>query len=174
MGWWRMNTAERKAFAETIRPTVKGKSDKFSWRLYQRALKRGRERVYLMAWDSVNGYRPPSFEVLKGEHVPAIQIALGQHDAAGWFHGNCLRSICTPGSAKHDWAYGPGHHVSEWIEITDWFWSNYLRVGRCLFWKYEHHWIEINRNARKCEYCGKHERRQVVTRRKIERKEVWA
>jgi len=64
--------------------------------------------------------------------------------------------------------------VDEWIEITDWFWENYLRVGRCLFWKYEHNWIAINRNARKCAHCGEHQRRSIRTKRVIERKEIWA
>lgn len=168
-----MTTAERKAFAAAICPAVRGKSDKFSWRLYQRALKNGRERVYLMAWTFLDGYRPASLDDLVGGYVPAYQIALGFLDRE-WFHGNTLRNICTPGTPTHDWAYGPGHHVAEWIEITDWFWDNYLRVGRCLFWRHEHSWLQINRNARKCEYCGKHERRSVETIKKLERREVWS
>src|SRR5690606_17189849 len=124
-----MTPPERKAFAATIRPAVRGKSDKFSWRLHQRSLKNGRERVYLMAWTFLDGYRPASLGDLIGGHVHAYQIALGFLDRE-WFHGNTLRNVCTPGTPTHDWAYGPGHHVAEWIEITDWFWDNYLRVGR--------------------------------------------
>lgn len=168
-----MNAQERKAFAETIRPAVNGQSEKFSWRLYQRALKKGREQVYLMAWNVIDGYRAPSLGDLEAGNTPAYQIAIGVK-ADGWFHGNNIRNICTPGSARHDWAYSPAHHVDEWIEITDWFWENYLRVGRCLFWKYEHNWIAINRNARKCAHCGEHQRRSIRTKRVIERKEIWA
>lgn len=164
---------ERKEFAKTIKPSVKGQSDKFSWRLYQRALKRGRERVYLMAWSFIDGYRAPSLDDLEAGNTPAYQIAIGVKND-DWFNGNTLRNICTPGTAKHDWAYSPAHHVAEWIDITDWFWSNYLRIGRCLFWKYEHSWLQINRNARKCEYCGKQERRSIKKVQTIKRQEIWA
>lgn len=47
-------------------------------------------------------------------------------------------------------------------------------TGRCLFWKNEHDWLQINRNARKCKHCGEHQRRTVVTIKKIERREAWA
>lgn len=169
-----MNTAERKAFAETIRPAVKGVSDKFSWRMYQRALKRGRERVYLMAWNSISGYVPPDIERLTNNFVPAHLLALGVMEDDRWFHGATLRQISTRGAPTHDWAYGPGHHTAEWIDVTDWFWSNYSRLGRCLFWKFEHEWVVINRNSRKCAHCGKHQHRTVRTIKTIERREVWA
>ncbi len=168
-----MSPTERKAFAETIRPAVKGQSDKFSWRLHRRAIKNGRERVYLMAWNFLDGYRPAILDDLKADYVPARQIAIGSIDRE-FFHGNTLHNICTPGTPAHDWAFGPGHHVGEWIDITDWFWESYLRTGRCRFWKYEHNWQTINRNSRKCAHCGKHARRSIVTIKKIERREVWA
>lgn len=169
-----MSPAERKAFAETIKPAVKGQSDRFSWRLYQRALKRGRESVYFMAWSSINGYVLPDAEQLKSGFVPAHRLAIGVMSGGQWFHGCTVRQISTPGSPRHDWAYGPGHHTAEWVDVTDWFWSSYAMTGRCLFWKNEHDWLQINRNARKCKHCGEHQRRTVVTIKKIERREAWA
>lgn len=168
-----MSTEKNDEFAESIRPAVKGKSDKYSWRLYQRTKKNGRERVYLMAWNGLIGYQAPDPSCLEQGFVPASKIALGQVQD-GFFHGGRLQTICTPGESLMDWAYSPAHHVAEWIDITDWFWSNYLRHGRCLFFIGVHRWTAMNRNTRKCEHCGKHERRSVVTRREIKRVEVWA
>ena len=168
-----MNAKERKAFAESIKPSVKNESDKFSWRLYKRALKNGRESVYLMAWNSIYGYKKPDIEILKSGFVPASILAVGFKDDQ-WFHGATLRQICTPGGPNHDWAYTPGHHVEEWIDVTDWFWSEYSRIGRCLLWSGVHEWVQINRNSRKCAACGKHESRSIETVKKIQRQEVWS
>lgn len=169
-----MSASERREFAEAIRPSVKGKSDKFSWRLYQRALKKGREKVYLMAWNNISGAQTPDIDGMRSGFVSANVLAFGWiEDGANWFHGSTVRQVCTTGAPRHDWAYGPCHRVGEWVEVTDWFWTEYQRIGRCLFYKYEHKFVEINRNSRKCEYCGKHERRKVETIKKVERKEVW-
>lgn len=167
-----MGAQERKAFAASIKPQVKNESDKFSWRLYKRALKNGREKVYLMAWESIHGYRKPDIEILKSGFVPASILAIGFKDGQ-WFHGASLRQVCTPGDPNHDWAYAPGHYVAEWIDVTDWFWREYARVGRCLLWAYVHDWMQINKNSRKCASCGKVERRSIKTVKEIKRKEVW-
>lgn len=164
---------DRKAFAESIRPAVKGRSDKYSWRLYQRAKKNGRESVFLMAWNPLSGRINPDPEKLKAGWVSAIGVAIGRRTEGGWFHGNSLSMICRDGARRMDWAFGPNHAVEDWIDITDWFWTNYQRHGRCRFFRGVHEWIQINRNARKCTYCGKHERRIVVTRKVIERVDVW-
>ena len=169
-----MTPAERKAFAETIRPAVKGKSDKFSWRLYQRARKYGRERVYLATWDSIFGPRPASLDELKAGNVPPRRIMFGELHGDGCFGGKQLADICCQGAPLQNYAYGHGHGVKNWIEITDWFWTQYLRHGRCQFFPGQHDWITINANARKCRHCGQHQRRTVVTKKAIERREVWA
>lgn len=170
-----MSPAERKAFAATIKPAVRGQSDKYSWRMYQRALKNGRERVYLMAWNSIYGYRPPAVEVLKTGFILANSVAIGEMDQDGdGFAGKTIQEICQYRSATFDWSFGAGHHVSEWIDITDWFWREYQRRGRCLFFKGVHDWAQINRNSRKCKHCGLLQRRTIKTIKTIERKEVWA
>lgn len=164
---------DRKAFAESIRPAVRGQSDKYSWRLYQRALKNGRESVFLMAWNSIYGLIDPDPEQLKADWVSAMGLAIGRRSKDNWFHGNTLGSICRPGGPRHDWAYGANFGVKDWIDITDWFWATYQRDGMCRFFRNEHKWSQINRNSRKCAYCGKHERRTIVTRKSIKRIEEW-
>ena len=174
-----MNPSERKAFAESIKPEIKGQSDKFSWRLYQRALKRGRERIYISAWNNIIGAPlKPSFEALKaGDSKQCSWLMIGELvEGDGWFHGSQLRSVTRKGTrVDESYAFSPAFNTKAWVDVTDWFWSAYLERGRCTFQgNYAHKWMQINRNARKCAYCSKHEHRTVVTRKKIERLEVWA
>lgn len=162
-------------FAESIRPAIKGQSDKYSWLLYQRAKNKGRESVFLSAWCPIYGkIRANLDDLKKPEHMPSYRIMLGRRHSDGWFNGNSLSTICRKGARRMDWAYGPDHGVRDWIDITEWFWTAYQRHGRCRFFRGVHEWTQINRNARKCAYCGKHERRTVVTRKVIEREEAWA
>lgn len=175
-----MSQAERKAFAESIRPEVKGQSDKFSWRLYQRALKRGRERVYISAWNNILGVPfVPDLAALKaGDRKQCAWLMIGEEvHSDGFVSAMRLQSATRKGMGAIGelFSFGPGHRPAEWLDITDWFWSAYLRQGRCIIHgDHAHKWMQINRNARKCTYCGKHEHRTVVTRKKIERLEVWA
>lgn len=167
------NHKERIYFANRFKPSVNGKSDKFSWRFHKRMLKYGREQVYLMAWSFVDGKKEISLDDLKGFVSPA-RIAVGFKDGDDWFMGDTLGGICRDGAPTSGWAFGPMHNVEEWIDITDWFWTNYERHGRCMFFKYLHSWVSINRNSRKCEWCGTHERREVETIKRIERREKWS
>jgi len=174
-----VNAAERKAFASSIKPAVKGHSDKFSWRLYQRALKRGRERVYISAWNNILGQPfEPNLAALKAgcKHQRAwlmIGEAIGDD---GWFHGLRMQSATRTGQrVDESFAYSPAFNTGAWLDVTDWFWKSYLERGRCIIHgDLSHKWLQINRNARKCAYCDKHERRTVRTIKKVERLEVWA
>lgn len=173
------SAAERKAFAETIKPAVKGQSDKFSWRLYQRALKRGRERVYISAWNNILGIPfDPALAALKaGDRKQRAWLMIGEEiEESGWFHGAWLQGVTRKGQrVDESFAYGPGHNTGAWLDVTDWFWKAYLERGRCIIHgDQSHDWLKINRNARKCKHCGAHQRRTVLTVKKIERREAWA
>lgn len=58
---------EAKEFAKKFKPKVRGKSDKYSWHLYKRIQKRGRERVYLMAHSLIQGIHEPDINDLKND-----------------------------------------------------------------------------------------------------------
>lgn len=175
-----MSLAERKAFAETIKPAVKGQSDKFSWRLYQRALKRGRERVYISGWNSIRGipFEPDLAALKAGDRKQRQWLMIGEEiEEGGWFHGARIQSVTRKGMQRVDesFAYGPGFYTKSWLDVTDWFWSAYLEKGRCIIHgDYAHEWMRINRNARKCKHCGSHQKRAVVTIKTIKRVESWA
>lgn len=170
---------QRKEFAESIKPSVKGQSDKYSWRLYQRALKRGRERVYISAWNNIiGGEFKPDLEALKaGCRKQRAWLMLGDEIREKGFVSAVRMQSATRkgmGAIGELWSYGPGHHPEKWLDVTDWFWGAYIRLGRCVIHgDYSHKWIAINANARKCEYCGRHERREVRKVQTIKRIEVW-
>jgi hypothetical protein len=170
-----MATAATKEFAASIRPAINGQSDKFSWRLYQRALKRGRERVYISAWNQITGAIQPNLEGLKaGDRQQIGSLMIGGAIEGGWFHGKRLLEVTRPGASLQDFAYGPNFETANWLDVTDWFWREYLVRGRCIIHgESVHEWVAINANARKCAYCGHHQRRTVRTVRKVERVERW-
>lgn len=171
-----MDAQARLAFAEQIRPAVRGKSDKFSWRLYLRAAKNGRERVYVSAWDNLYG-KPfsPSLDALKaGEKLHLRLLYIGYMHDGGFFSGQSVRDVCRHGKSHYDFSYGPGFNTAGWLDVTDWFWGDYIRLGRCIVWPDQaHEWLMINRNARKCVHCGKHEQRRVITKKTVVRIDSW-
>lgn len=176
-----MITKERREFAEAIRPAVRNQSDKFSWRLYQRASMRGRERVYIAAWNiGIGTPVVPDFEALKnmeGSQMSRLMIGEAIFDD-GWFNGAQLQHVIRKGmqAVGASFSYSDTFNTKNWIDITEWFWKQYMIRGRCIFMHdaHAHSWITINKNARRCEWCRKHERRTVVTQKKITRKEVWS
>lgn len=168
-----MSARQRRDFASRFKPAVNGQSDKFSWRFYKRILKNGREKIYLSAWCMINGAIEVSLRDLDG-FVSAGRIAVGYKSGADHFVGSKMSTICTERASTQDWAFYGGHNVSNWLDITSWFWENYERHGRCMFYNSVHSWIIINRNSRKCEYCGKHERRTVETVKTVKRYVKWS
>lgn len=166
-----------KEFAATIRPAVNGQSDKFSWRMYKRALKNGRERVYISTYNRITGETiKPSLDALKaGESIHRSQLMIGHAIDDGWFHGSRLMAVTNAGRTLMDFAFGPNFDTANWLDVTDWFWREYLARGRCIIHgDLVHEWVRINASARKCAHCGKHERRTVRTVHKVERVESWA
>lgn len=163
-------------FANSIKPKANDGSDKFSARLYRRALKRGRENIYISSLNIWGERVAPDLAALKaGDNSQKMRLMIGTMYSDGWFHGVGLRTAAYDGKTTERFAYGPNHDTANWLDITDWFWKEYLAIGRCLIWgSTAHRWIRINANSRKCAHCGKHQRRTVKTIRKITREEIWS
>lgn len=178
-----MQYTNPKELAEMVRPAEKGMSDKYSWRLHQHLLKAhpSQLQVWISAWNGFDGHNTEDIQNWKSNktmpRAGVLMLGLMDCDYEGqgnWFHGKSLNQICTPGREKHGWAFGPGHHTQEWVQITDWFWKQYIDKGRCTFFPHEHHWLNINANSRKCAHCLQHQNRQIHTERIKKRTEIWS
>lgn len=163
-------------FAKSIKPKKNDGSDKFLNRLYKRALRRGREQVFISTLDIWGEKVTPDLAALKkGSSTQQRLLMIGSMGSDGWFSGNNLREATRDGATTESFAYGPAHDTKNWLEITDCFWKTYLEIGRCLVWSNSgHRWRTINANSRKCVHCGIHQRRTVKTVRKITREEIWS
>lgn len=58
-------------------------------------------------------------------------------------------------------------------DVTDWFVKNYKAKGACLIHSFNHNFVKINKNSRKCKYCGKIENRTVESKTINKRIESW-
>jgi hypothetical protein len=138
---------------EEFRPRVNGESDFYSWQLY-RWLKSGRfARVYRGTWNSGTGHDPER---------PTLYIGIKDPDNPMWFTGRQLAHLCTRDSDLDSGAYGGGHYVQEWEDVTEWFWNEYRRIGVCaIHGDFAHKWDKIYPTKRVCLYCGKVETKRT-------------
>ena len=160
--------------AEKIKPKVKGKSDKYSWNLYKWVKKKG---FYPKVWfDTENRLNGEKLEFDK-ENFPTYQLWIGGSDKEGlWFYGSSLRSILSP--RCKEWA-NPWM-ANKHIDITDWFWNEYIKIGRCIWDKSHDGWLEnaderfaYVGNTRKCKWCGKWQAKEIIKETTISRYDVW-
>jgi hypothetical protein len=77
----------------------------------------------------------------------------------------------------YDFTWDPKHLV----DITEWFWNEYLKSDRCIFDREHTGWMQgtenrftgINKNSKKCNWCGQHLTRRIKKVVTVERKPVW-
>jgi hypothetical protein len=139
---------------EQIKPKKNGVSDFFSWQLYKymKKYKNPSEfRVWLATWDDFYGVRPST---------PRMYIG-GERDGR-WIHARKLRSLCITRQKIERYAYGSQHDTENWIDVTEAFWSDYLKKGVCAIHGDNSHKWNIEGDLRTCEYCGKQERKKII------------
>ena len=135
-----------------FKPAVKGKSDFFSWQLFRWLRKKPEyNRVYLGTFNRSTGHDPKN---------PILYIGRMDDNA---FLGNVLARICTSGQKLESWAYCmSGHHVDEWEDVTEKFWSDYREKGVCaIHGDKAHDWV-TSEKERACTHCKKREYKTVV------------
>lgn len=140
---------------EDIKPKENGKADFFSWQLYK--------------W--VKKYPDRTKVYKKSDAIPYAQLFIGaiDEDDHSWFYGRILRYLCRYGDRLDSFAYGPAHGVPEWRDVTEKFWSDYMKIGVCaIHGDFAHKWV-VEGDKRVCQYCGKVE----IKRIKMVPKEVW-
>ena len=152
-----------KEYLKSIKPKQRFKSDKYSWNIY-RYLKKNMIFGDIKVLDT-------SFGIMFCYNM----------DKVG-FSGRTIHSILQSGpySALDNYCY-LRYYSTEYKDISDEFFKKYSQVGRCYFdedhngwWSGdEHRFTDINRNCKRCNWCGKDLRRTIETVVERKRKEVW-
>ncbi len=172
---------------KSIKPKVRGQSDKYSWNLYrflEKNYKNTSFRFYHIVDqdDYVNGetiHKKVPFNI---NDVSTYYIWVGKESVDGlWLYGNRLNSIISVGKERFTEFANPWLRSKEYVDITNEFLKAYLKIGRCLFTKHSYVWTAgsesrytyINKSSRRCNWCGKYQTRRIKKIQTIERKEVW-
>lgn len=153
---------------EDYRPAKNKVSDKFSWNFYK-ALKEyeaANVKVYQFGWCPIMGQCSPEIGVLLVTFTYGKDFIISGSLERIRASGDKSIGVC------RSWS-GVFFDDIEKIDVTEKFFRDYQRIGLCLVDSYAHDWIEINKQSRKCKHCGKHERRTIKKRVRLERKEVW-
>lgn len=92
----------------------------------------------------------------------STNLYIGSDRDGDWIHAQQLRNLCCATGKVQRLAFGAIHGTSEWVDVTEKFWSDYLQKGVCaIHGDYAHQWIE-SESERVCAYCKKREVKRVV------------
>lgn len=128
-----------------VKPKKNGQSDFFSWQLYK--------------WLCAYSERTRIYKALDGT------VYIGDAIKDGWVYGRRLRELCSYKAGLQGYAFSASAGVNQWTDITEEFWTEYLKIGTCAIhgdlW---HEWVETS-TTRQCQYCGKveHKKERIVT-----------
>ncbi len=177
--------------ASKVKPLAKGQSDKYSWNLY---------RVFKLLENEGKKHPVMDYRILYYEISPVDGSIVKFNPTDSLNAGHCFISRVFPqdqGTASrkiseimgmspslkidffcYDSSLNPNHIV----DITEWFWSEYVIVGRCIFDREHVIWwqgaasrfTQINKNSRKCNWCNQHQKKSIVKDVTIERREIWS
>lgn len=73
------------------------------------------------------------------------------------------------------------HNTEDFIDVTEWFFNTYRSIGRCMFDnlhhdfdnQYNNRYYLINKNHRKCRWCGKHFHRVHHKQVEVRKYTIW-
>lgn len=167
-----------KQFLKSIKPTHK-ESDKFSWNLYKWCKKNCKHqipKVYFSHWSNWDG------SYLEKGWNKSGQIFISHFEDAEYISAQYLSNIfgTTKGGAGNA-MFAVNKKRFQLEEVTEEFWKTYLKIGRCMFdekhigWWVgeENRYTIINKNSKRCNWCGKYLRRKIETEKVIKRHEIW-
>lgn len=184
---------------KSIKPKQRGISDKFSWQLYYYIKKHHKNakslldiKVYYNLSEKVYDENYENYEIKHNEfdknnlirsniHIGDMRKEKYEEGYLTWYYGNKLNGIIGTSKEKYTKFANPWWSKNKVIDITEWFWSEYLKLGRCLFtphdsWYKDYNntrWTYINKNSRRCNWCGQYQRRFIETEKITMRNEVW-
>ncbi|QUX96580.1 hypothetical protein C0J08_14750 [Marinomonas sp. CT5] len=136
--------------AKNIKPQINKQSDFFSWQLF----------LYVQK-------HPQATEQRIYEDKDSM-LYIGSTRDEGWIHAQQLRNLCSMGQKLQRFAYGRKHGTESWKDVTDKFWSEYMKKGVCsIHDDIVHKWKETDKD-RTCEYCGEYETKHTVLKPDVE------
>jgi hypothetical protein len=173
--------SEMKNLKGLIKPKDGKKSDKYSvnlWRFMVENYYDGQrcDRVYATQWSIMDGSLLP----FDKENPKASELFIGRLDETGFMTGSKLSRITSGGKGyKECFAMIPNSYPNA-IDVTDWFWSEYIRIGRAL-WDVDGESYMLGDegrftyvgNTKRCNWSGRWYKKKVVKKVKIERREEW-
>lgn len=169
---------------EEVRPKKRGESDKYSWNLY-RYLRDNNKRDIRFCYHTENPVdsKEQDLPLDFNKSFGTMQIFVLFGDGKGGFGTSGIRvsdAMHKGQTARLETFSFCLWDKSKFVDITEQFWNLYRQIGRCVFDRNHHGWwqgegrfTQINKNSRKCNWCGKHQRRQIKKYVNIERREVW-
>lgn len=166
-------------------------SDKFSWNIYQFIKKHPDcTRVF---WHKKNYMNGGIVEFNNRDNVEGASLGwnlfIGRRDKQNFddIHfsvvtGNRVRNIL--GNSRERFNLWSLHPIAGWPtgdefeDVTEWFWDNYIKFGRCLFDKGHNGWwigdtdrfTYLDENTRQCNWCGQIQNKEIYD---IEIKKHW-
>lgn len=157
-----------------FKPKKKGVSDKFSWNLYRFLREYPNAKIMLYKKDHTGDIKEFDPNGFQGTYHFFGMI--------GELVGARFVDIMRAGpSAKIQLYAFSWWGDANFIDVTDWFFSEYERRGRCLFDKEHSSWwageegrfTYINSHSRRCNWCGAWQKMRIEKRVRLERKKVW-
>ena len=156
-----------------IKPSVAAPaSDKYSRNLYNWMRAHGQRPSY----DRVFCYQVDTdWKTFRGfdyRDTFRSDIFLGRpHECDGTPFGSPLRRVLCDDPERYNYV---GIRTEHRIDITEWFWTRYIEIGRCLFdpdhrdvmRHTEDRFETINASTRRCRWCGVQQtkREEIITR----------
>lgn len=166
------------AYAASVKPAKRGRSDKFSWRLYRflSCFHGAFPQVYA---HQINRADNKSFRPFDKATARPSELFIGRLDADGWASGSYVCDILNTSYPLAGYAFAPRFFVHA-VDVSDWFWPEYQRIGRCIwdpghvgFMEGTESRFELSPGgkARVCLWCG--QRQKLVTRVRRIRERNW-
>lgn len=162
---------------KSIKPKIKGESDKYSWNLYNWLLKYKQHRNVFVYLEDGEEFNINKIDFKRADFI------IGTRYDDGCVTGNKLHSIISRGRGRDDcWSFHAiaGWRYKDFHDVTEIFWNKYIESGRCLVYGHGNMWLRgdenrytVINNTRRCNWCGKWQHKEIEKIVKIERKEVW-
>lgn len=167
-----------------IKPNGKDENGKYNKKLYNLLKKLSASeyynrqlKVYFCLSDRITGDILTFHKDIHKEKTITRQILFSPYGNSA--SGHFLSEAIKKNNPEH-WSLCM-YHEDLFIEVTDWFFKNYIELGRCFFDKYhydfdneynERYYI-INKNNRKCKWCGEHFHMEHYKKVEIKRYKTW-